>query len=185
MWFKPTALVLIVLAGCASTSSYLDVTTHPEFSPLVPMKGKSEYQIVWYRSYDPVVYLKAYRYTDGVGEFVDAYIEYATAENLVPKLKRKKISKDDWVELEQTVEESGFWTDSSPCLEESYKRGSLFWEGDSGCQEIEWNGPEISIAASTMREAKGIHQSCTTDEHCGNLGSIPSKILEIIGKQGW
>ncbi|WP_444909608.1 hypothetical protein [Microbulbifer sp. TRSA005] len=171
------------ISSCAGRDvvGYLD--DHPEFSPLVSRAGKTEYQIIWSRSWKPIIYLKAHLVQNAFGEYSKAFVSYAISEGSVSSLKQIEISMEEWAFIEATVENSPIWNYDSKCDQLSYsERATYLPEGD-GCTEIVMtDGAIITISISEPGRQIGLSTICHDLGPCKPFEDIPAAILKTIGK---
>jgi hypothetical protein len=186
MWRSTVIVALAALSGCTATPSSLFLQSHPDFSPLVPAEGRTEYQVSWYRSWKPTIQLVASRTRDNYGEFDRAFVAFTLSESSVGSLQRREISLSAWRRIEEAVAVANFWTYDSACDELAYKTRSLYATADGGCEEyLMTDGSRISIAGSDGSRARGVTRSCPDLELCEPLGRIPRAILLAIDREDW
>lgn len=178
-------LLSCILFGCANRDvvGYLD--DHPDFSPIVKREAKYEYQIVWTRSWQPIIYLKAHIEQDKWGEKVQAFVSYGSSEENVPKLKTYEISMSQWSSIVEEIDESIIWSYDNKCDQLAYKKRSLHFydEEKGGCAEIiMMDGATISIAVSEPERQLGIYRACNDIGPCEPFGSLARAILQTIGR---
>lgn len=172
------------IASCASVDvvGYLD--DHPEFTPLLPRKGKTEYQVVWSSSWKPIVYLKAHLEQDEFAEYQRAFVSYSISKDTVSPLKQVEISMEEWVSIVEAVDRSPIWEYDSKCDELAYKeRGIYFPEGDGCAEIIMTDGATITISVSEQSRKIGLSRVCNDLGPCKPFGDIPLAILKTIGKE--
>lgn len=176
-------VVFALLTGCSSQSvvGYLD--DHPEFSPVVSRRGKAEYQVIWSRSWNPIIYLKAHIEQDAFNKRRKAYISYSI-ENSVKSLKKVEISIADWNSIVAAVNESVIWEYDSDCDEKAYRDRTLYYRENNQCEEmLLTDGATITIAVTEESRSKAVKRACTDLGPCKPFGNIPLAMLKAIGKE--
>ena len=177
-------MFILSLSACNTVGiiGYLD--DHPDFSPIVSREGKTEIQVSWYRSWKPMIYLKAHIEQDEYEEIKRAYVSYSITKSKITSLKKQEISIEAWESIIQAYNDSKIWSYESKCDELSYKNRSLYFENNGSCEEvIMMDGAKISIAISEPNRNIGILRVCNDLKLCEPLGSIPFVMLKAIGKE--
>jgi hypothetical protein len=192
-----TALLLSliwVLVGCSNIDvkgySNTGITgylhDHPSFSPIVKRNNKHEYQIVWSRSWQPIIYLRAHIEQDYIGRNAQAYVSYASSTDTVSNLTLYKISIDEWQSIVKAVDESIIWSYDNKCDQLAYKEIGIYGydEETNECfGVIMMDGASISIAISEPEREIGIYSICSDSGPCDPFGHLPRAILKTIGRE--
>lgn len=179
-----TFLTSVFLVGCVGIDVISYLNDHPEFSPIVPRGGKTEYQVVLSRSWRPMIYLKAFSVEDELGDYQKYFVSYAITEKRVPKLRRVEIPLEHWQSIEAAVDQSPIWNYDSMCDERSYKERRRFYRKGGDCSEFMMlDGGEIMVAISEPDRQIGITSTCQDLDTCKPFGDIAAAILNAIGKE--
>lgn len=184
--YKSIAIVWLLLGvgGCQSTSTVGYLDDHPDFSPIVSRKGKTEYQVIWARSWKPVIYIKAYLESDEFEENKKAFVAYSFSEHHVKRLKNVEISLEKWNQIVGAIEKSSFWSYENRCGEQSYQKRIILLENGDGCEEIiTLDGSLLTIAASENGRSKGVSFPLPGDNLSNQFIEIPKVLLRSIGKE--
>ena len=175
-------LSYVVLSGCGLAPDHEYLDTHPEFSPLVPALGKTEYQVVWYRSWQPLIHLRVQVEGKELTENPGMTISYAVSAERIQPLRtvRKPVEKLEG--LAEALRDTGFWSDDQPCMELSYREGRTYLPGDGGCEWVTvMDGASMSIAASEPTRSKAISVMCGSIGSCEPYDKFALAILELLG----
>ena len=190
MW-RVSLVVLgaLLVSACSRLPTFTYLETHPDFPPIVPREGATEYQIVWSRSWRPIIYLRAYslEYLYEEDDVRKYYVEWAISDHFVDALNRVEISEKDWAKIVASFDKSKFWRYKSSCDELNYQTRDQHACENAKLGENEVivtaDGATISIAASEENRSKGILVACPNLQLCEPFGELAIAILSVIGRE--
>ena len=175
---------LVVLVGCSTRPAHEFLDTHPEFSPIVPRSGQVEYQLTWYRSWQPLIHLRVRIETSEQTDEPRAYVSFAVSDDGVDPLKTVVKSTSEVAGLQAILEETGFWGGGLECFEQAYREGRDYIPENGGCEWVlVMDGASMSIAASEQTRSKGISVRCSSLASCEPYDDFARAILRFVGSE--
>lgn len=172
---------LVAASGCAGRPAHEFLDTHPEFSPIVPRTGQVEYQVTWYRSWQPLIHLRVRIETPELTDDPRAYVSYAVSTDGVDSLRTETRSVPDVAHLQAVLEETGFWEPGLECYEQAYREGRDYVSESGACTwVIVTDGASISIAASEQSRSKAISVQCSSLASCEPYDRFAKAILRSL-----
>jgi hypothetical protein len=171
-----------VIFGCSGRPAHEFLDTHPEFSPIVPRTGQVEYQVTWYRSWQPLIHLRVRIETPDLTDRPQAYVSYAVSNDGVNSLKTETKSTSEVANFPDILQETGFWEPGLECYEQAYREGRDYVPEADRCEWIlVMDGASMSIAASEQNRSKAINIQCSSSASCEPYDGFAKAILRSVG----
>jgi len=176
-----TIVAVLLLGSCTqnyyATRSWDRPQIHPEFYSHGQDDESYSYQISMHRSWRPSVYVVA----ESNGEA--AKVGYSISKGKIEPLHFKKITQQQWNEIQEAYIKTAFEELSEPCWEEAYDQDYRLLhqsEDSQACEEIVMtDGGILSMRAVTPAINKAVTMPLLSD----NLPPVvlADKILSIAG----